>query len=185
MVQVILAIIFLVMAALAPRVIPSSKVGGMKSLIPVVFGVIALFFIFSTSFVIVDADKVGHLKRIYFGKTMAPGQIIAFEGQKGPLARLLPPGFHFKLFLNVLYDVEELPILEIPEGKYGYVVAKDGLPLGDNEYMAKAWPKEKFKDMLNAEFFLKNGGQKGPQLTVLRPGRYRINAYLFSRTLNK
>ena len=27
---------------------------------------------------------------------------------------------------------------------------------------------------------LKNGGQKGPQLTVLPPGKYRINRYLFS-----
>lgn len=33
--------------------------------------------------------------------------------------------------------------------------------------------------MLNAEYFLTNGGQKGPQLTVLKPGKYRLNRYLF------
>ena len=33
--------------------------------------------------------------------------------------------------------------------------------------------------MINAEYFLKNGGQRGPQLTVLPPGQYRLNRYLF------
>jgi hypothetical protein len=33
--------------------------------------------------------------------------------------------------------------------------------------------------MLDAEYFLMNDGQKGPQLTVIRPGTYRINRYLF------
>ena len=45
--------------------------------------VVALFLIGSTSFVIVDQDKIGHLKRIYFSDDMAPGQIIAFDGQTG------------------------------------------------------------------------------------------------------
>ena len=35
--------------------------------------------------------------------------------------------------------------------------------------------------MLNAKHFLTEGkGQKGPQLSVLRPGKYRINRYLFT-----
>jgi regulator of protease activity HflC (stomatin/prohibitin superfamily) len=116
---------------------------------------------------------------------MPPGQIIAFEGEKGPQARILPPGFHFSLFLNVLYEVEESPVVNIPEGHYGYVVAKDGAPLGRDQYMAEAWSKEKFRRMLSAEFFLKNGGQKGPQLTVLPPGTYRLNLYLFGIKLDK
>src|SRR5262249_33593852 len=31
----------------------------------------------------------------------------------------------------------------------------------------------------DAETFLKNGGQRGPQLTVLTPGRWRVNRYLW------
>jgi hypothetical protein len=34
--------------------------------------------------------------------------------------------------------------------------------------------------MLDAEVFLKNGGQRGPQLTVLLPGKYPINDYLWT-----
>ena len=33
--------------------------------------------------------------------------------------------------------------------------------------------------MLDAETFLQNGGQRGPQLTVLTPGTYRLNTYLW------
>jgi len=35
------------------------------------------------------------------------------------------------------------------------------------------------KRMINTEFFLKNGGRKGPQFNVLKPGKYPINPYLF------
>jgi regulator of protease activity HflC (stomatin/prohibitin superfamily) len=182
---IILAIIFIVLGLSLPRFISKEKFGWLRGSIPSLFGLIAIFFIFATSFVIIDADKVGHLKRIYLGKKMPPGQIIAFEGEKGPQARILPPGFHFSLLLNVLNEVEERPVVNIPEGHYGYVVARDGAPLGKGQYMAEAWSTEQKKKMLNAEFFLKNGGQKGPQLTVLPPGTYRLNLYLFGVKLDK
>jgi regulator of protease activity HflC (stomatin/prohibitin superfamily) len=182
---IILAVVFIVLGLSLPRFISKERFGWLRSSIPSVFGLIAIFFIFATSFVIIDADKVGHLKRIYLGKKMPPGQIIAFEGEKGPQARILPPGFHFSLLLNVLHEVEERPVVNVPEGHYGYVVARDGLPLGKGEYMADAWSKERFGKMLSAEFFLKNGGQKGPQLTVLPPGTYRLNLYLFGVKLDK
>ena len=182
---IILAIVFIVLGISLPRFISKERLGWLRASIPSVCGLIAIFFIFATSFVIIDADKVGHLKRIYLGKKMPPGQIIAFEGEKGPQARILPPGFHFSLLLNVLYEVEERPVVYVPEGHYGYVVANDGMPLGKRQYMAEAWTKEQFGRMLNAEFFLKNGGQKGPQLTVLPPGTYRLNLYLFGVKLDK
>ena len=182
---IILAIVFIVLGLSLPRFISKEKLGWLRRSIPSLFGLIAIFFIFATSFVIIDADKVGHLKRIYLGKKMPPGQIIAFEGEKGPQARILPPGFHFSLLLNVLNEVEERPVVNIPEGHYGYMVAKDGAPLGKGQYMAEAWSTEQKKKMLNAEFFLKNGGQKGPQLTVLPPGTYRLNLYLFGVKLDK
>ncbi|MDY6878965.1 MAG: SPFH domain-containing protein [Desulfatiglans sp.] len=147
--------------------------------------VIAAFLVLSTSFVIIDADMTGHLKRIYLGKSMKQGQIVAFEGEKGPLAKILPPGFHFGLLLNVLHEVEEKRVLNIPSGKYGYVTAKDGLPLLPGQYLARKWSEENFKKMLDAEYFLKNGGQKGSQLTVLTPGKYRLNHYLFDVELHE
>jgi hypothetical protein len=110
---------------------------------------------------------------------MPPGQVIAYNGENGPQARLLPPGFNFELLLNVFYEVEELPLVDVPEGNYALITTKDGEPLRDGQFLADGWPEEDFSKMLNAEYFLKNGGQKGTQLSVLRPGRYRLNFYMY------
>ena len=70
-------------------------------------------------------------------------------------------------------------MIEITEGNYGLMTARDGVPLKEGQYLAAGWPEDKFSDMQNAVFFLKNGGQKGAQLSVLKPGKYRLNRYLF------
>ena len=198
MIRLFFAITFILLVIFLPKMIPGTRKGWTvdpegkkirsevpfpfrKYLLPIQIGVglFAVFLVFSTSYVIIDANSIGHLNRIYLGKSMAPGQIIAYPGEKGPQAEILPPGFHFRLLLNVLFDVEELKVVEIKEGTYGYLVAKDGAPLRKGQYLADEWPKGTFNDMLNAESFLKNNGQKGPQLSVLKPGKYRLNRYLF------
>ncbi|GAB4345297.1 MAG: SPFH domain-containing protein [Desulfobulbaceae bacterium] len=142
---------------------------------------LGLFGLLSRSFVTVDATEVGLLKRIYLAPDLPPGKIIAAHGEKGPQADILGPGFHFQPLIRILYDIDFAPVVEIPEGQYGLLVAKDGLPLKDDQFLADPWPESKFTDMLQAPYFLTEGkGQKGPQLDVLRPGRYRLNHYLFS-----
>ncbi|HAL46047.1 MAG: hypothetical protein A2Y12_20385 [Planctomycetes bacterium GWF2_42_9] len=141
---------------------------------------VGLFLFASTSFVIVGADEVGHLKKIYLGGAMKQGQVIAFDGENGPQARILSPGFHFSPFIRVVYSIEFMPVIDIAPGFCGKVVASDGMPLRSGQVFADEWPEDKFNDMLNAEYFLKNGGQKGAQLSVLKPGKYRINQYLFN-----
>lgn len=81
--------------------------------------VIFLIAFLSTSYVVIDADNVGHLKRVYFGRSMPPGRIIAFSGENGPQAEVLAPGLNIRPFLNVLYDVQEGPVLEVPAQSYG------------------------------------------------------------------
>lgn len=150
------------------------------------FTLAGLFGVISTSFVIIEPDSVGHLHKIYGGKKMESGQIVAIDGQKGPQARILPPGFHFEFFIKVLYNVEELPVLNIPRNNHGVVVTTDGKPLRDSQFLADEWPDADFTRMQDAEFFLKQGGgQKGPQLSVLKPGRYRLNNYLYQVRLEK
>jgi hypothetical protein len=141
---------------------------------------------FSRSFVIIDADEIGHLKKIYLGSDLPPGQIIATDGEKGPQAEILGPGFHFKFLVNVLYDLDSYDVIEIPDGSYGELMALDGRPLRPGQFIADEWPKEKFKEMMDAKYFLTEGhGQKGPQLTVLPPGKYRINRYLFDVNVHR
>jgi hypothetical protein len=134
----------------------------------------------SSSFVVVDANSVGHLKRIYAFEDMQPGQIIAMDGQKGPQARILGPGFHLIPLVRVLYDFEEYPVVNVPEGFYGQITTLDGARMPDGMFIAPLIPDDRVADMLKAEIFLEEGGIKGPQETVLKPGSYRINRYLFN-----
>jgi hypothetical protein len=173
----LLIILFALGAIFAPRFVPA-RFGWLQTSARVVLSLAAIFMALATSFVIVDQDKVGHLKLIYGASELPPGHIIAMNGEAGPQAEILGPGFNFKPLLNILYDVEQLPITEIPEGHYGYIVARDGAPLRADQFLADAWHDE--QQMLDAAYFLTDGkGQKGPQLTVLKPGRYRLNQYLF------
>lgn len=110
MVWVIFALIFIMLAIFVPHLLPKGKTtiktdkdgqpreemiefAFRKHLVIVqgILGVLALFLLFSTSFVIIDAKRIGHLKRIYLGKSMAPGQIIAFKGKRGPRPKFYRP----------------------------------------------------------------------------------------------
>lgn len=147
--------------------------------------IIAFVCFLATSCVIINPDKVGHLKRVYFGRQMPAGRIIAAPNEKGPQARILAPGFQLLPFIRVTHTIEELPLVHVNQGEYGFLVAKDGRPMPEGQFIAPAW--EKLGDMINAMKFMGYDGKKiveprgikGPQLTVLPPGDYRINRYLF------
>jgi hypothetical protein len=46
-------------------------------------------------------------------------------------------------------------------------------------FIAPVIPDDKLATMLDAQAFLEQGGYRGPQETVLKPGSYRLNRYLF------
>jgi hypothetical protein len=160
---------------------PQAIIGALFSgPIPGILMILAgLAFLASTSFVLIGADKVGHLKKTYLASDLEPGRIIALPGQKGPQARLLGPGFHFEPLLNVLYEVEPLDLVEVPEGFYGQITAKDGAPMPEGMFIAPVIADDKLATMLDAQNYIEQGGFRGPQETVLKPGSYRINKYLF------
>jgi hypothetical protein len=147
-----------------------------------------VYSVFATSYVFVDADEVGHLKKIYGFAELKGGSIIAVNGEKGFQARILRPGFHFEPLITVINDVEIKPMVEVPAGFYGRIVTADGRPLSDDAIMANPWKEEEFTQMLDASYFMsapkgdKDGlvrGQKGLQLSILKPGKYPLNLYLF------
>ena len=108
----------------------------------------------STSFVYIDEDKTGHINKIY-GPNLPQGAYIAIRGEKGPQAYLLPPGFQFSPLLNLLNQVREEPIVQVPEGQYAYLVAKDGNRLLDGQSFAEAFDPETAEQMItNSAFFL-------------------------------
>src|SRR6516164_6402547 len=182
---VVVAILYFILAAVAPAILglfvnrarPDFR--ALTLSLRIVFVVIALICLAATSYVHVDSDEIAVLNKIY-GTTSLPGEhIVATNGEKGPQAEILTPGWHPWFLVNVIYQVENKKVVSIPSGKYGFLNAKDGVPLRPEQYLADAFPADHKLDMLDAEYFLTHGGQRGPQTTILTPGTYRLNTYLW------
>ena len=91
---------------------------------------------------------------------------IAFKGEAGYQAELLMPGFRFKFWL--MYQVTKHPWVQVPADGIGIVIAQIGgaLPPGAKT----AVYKHSFGQFSHPATFIKDGGQKGVQRTVLPPG---------------
>jgi uncharacterized membrane protein YqiK len=74
------------------------------------------------------------------------------------------------------YVVHSKSLVTIPQGKIGYIFARDGRQLEPAQVLASNATVQDFQDV---EGFLKNGGQRGPQRRILREGTYAINLVQF------
>ncbi len=128
----------------------------------------------------VPEDRLGVVIKNALGPKLPPGKIISTEGEMGPQARILPPGWHMGLWPGI-YDIELHPVTVIKAGEVGLLKTSDGLPLPPAQIYAPEWEQSQFQQMLDAEHFLTAGkGHKGPQASVLTPGAYRLNPKLFT-----
>jgi len=131
---------------------------------------IIVYSILSTSYVNVGDGKFAQMFRTIGGGPLEGGKIVAINGENGPQGQILRPGFHAKFLLNIFYAVDaSKKETEIPPGKIGVLTAKDGAPLRAGQAFADPFPGNMGLTMLDADTFLRNGGQRGPQLTILPP----------------
>ena len=156
-----------------PKLPAPMRVGAIFAALAVVF-----LAVFVSSFRYVGENEVGIvIKNV--GISLPSGQIIATQGEKGPQATVLSPGWHPWLW-PVVFDVQVEKIIEVDQDSVGVLTARDGKPLPNGSVYAPEWADDEFQHMQNAEYFLTaGGGYKGPQTTVLRPGKYRLNTRLF------
>ncbi len=135
--------------------------------------------------VIVSKDEIGILNKkwVLFGKnrTLPDGAIIALNGEAGLQADTLAPGIHFGLWAWQ-YAVYRVPFTTIDRGHVGIVEARDGHPLSGGRVLAKTVECNSFQD---ARAFLSHGGERGPQISIIPPGTYRINTSLFQVTTDE
>jgi len=101
-------------------------------------------------------------------------------GQKGPQSEILLPGT-YRINLD-LFHIEIRDAAIIPANKIGLVTALDGEPLPETEYVAK--PVTGHNNFQDISTFLGNGGQRGPQFEVLKPGTYYVNPLMFQIELD-
>ena len=132
------------------------------------------------------------------GEAMRPGRLLArstsghtaFQdaeafltngGERGPQIDLMLPG-RYRLNLD-FFNVEVRPATVVQANQIGLVTAKDGAPLLVGELVAINVSGH--NDFQDASAFLVNGGQRGPQFDLLKPGTYYINPLMFDVKLDQ
>ncbi|MCG6537907.1 MAG: hypothetical protein L7F78_25120, partial [Syntrophales bacterium LBB04] len=145
----------------------------------VIIGIIAfiLLILVLRGFRLIGPNEVGILTKNMQGKRMPEGQIIAREGEIGTQARTLMPGLYWKI--PIIWSFTKTPVVMIDPDSIGLVESIDGEPLPKGRVLGDEVECNQFQD---AKMFLDNHGKKGPQVGILRPGTYRINAKLFKIT---
>jgi uncharacterized membrane protein YqiK len=126
--------------------------------------------------VIIGERQVGIVVKKFSKRSLQPGHLIALNGEAGYQADTLAPGWHFFYWIWQ-YSVEKAPVIEIPQGEIGLLVAADGRPIPSERILGQVVECDNFQD---ARKFLTNGGEKGRQLGILTAGTYRINTALFA-----
>ena len=121
----------------------------------------------------ISNTRVGIVEKVWSARGSLPGGLIALDGEAGFQPEVLRGGLHFMVPLQ--YRVHIVPLVTIPQGRIGYVFARDGAPLPPTQTLAHA-PSNDFQD---TAAFLRAGGQRGPQRTILREGTYAINLAQF------
>src|SRR2546422_143712 len=124
---------------------------------------------------LIRAGEVGVLVKRLGGRKMPPGQVIARHGEIGTQAATLVPGLYWRM--PVVWSMRRSHVLQVAENEIATVEAIDGRPLLNGRLLGDEVECNQFQD---GEAFLDNGGFKGPQVAIIRPGTYRINPFLFN-----
>jgi len=139
----------------------------------VVLGLVLLFILAKTLRYIPN-NRVGLVERLWSPKGSVKSGFIALGGEAGYQPQVLRGGWH--VFMPFIYRIHKAPLVTIPQGKIGYVFARDGRDLPATQALAA---NDKAKDFTDVVGFLQAGGQKGPQRQILREGTYAINLVQF------
>ena len=148
-------------------------------IVVVILIVVAAILLYSGLYLIQD-NQVGIKRKKMLGKAMPQGHIIALDGEVGIQADTLMPGLYWKM--PFIWTVDRVKVVFIEPDSIGVVNAIDGRPMQKGRVLGDEVESNNFQD---AKMFLQNGGIKGPQVAILRPGVYRINTSAFNVTVSK
>jgi uncharacterized membrane protein YqiK len=139
-----------------------------------VFGV-ALVLVFVSGFIrYIPNHRVGVIEKLVSGRGSVKSGFIALHGEADFQPNVLRGGWH--LLTPFQYRIHSVPLVTIPQGKIGYVFARDGQQLQPTQALASNVTANDFQDVA---LFLANGGQRGPQRQILREGTYAFNLAQF------
>ena len=172
---------------LIPRSLPLGALSFSLAWLPV-WILVAGAVLFWLCFRWIPNDQIGVVEKWWsLAGSVTEGRIIAPAAEAGYQADILRGGLHFGWW-RWQYAIHTAPLVSIPEGKIGYVFARDGEPLPPSQTLARVIDCNNFQD---ARGFLglesptdattgRIAGQKGRQRAILREGVYAINPALFT-----
>ena len=138
----------------------------------VILGLVLLVFL--SGIRVIPNTRIGIVEKRFSPKGSVRTGFIALNGEAGFQPSVLRGGIHY--LTPFQYVVHTAPLVTIPQGKIGYIFARDGKLLDPTQTLASNVDTSDFQDV---EGFLKNGGQRGPQRRILREGTYAINLVQF------
>ncbi len=119
-------------------------------------------------------NRIGIVEKRWSGKGSVTSGLMARSGEAGYQPNVLRGGLHY--LVPIQYRVHIAPLVTIPQGKIGYVFARDGHQLDPTQTLASNVAVSDFEDVAG---FLRDGGQRGPQRRILREGTYAVNLVQF------
>jgi uncharacterized membrane protein YqiK len=138
----------------------------------VLLGILALILL--SGIRVIPNTRIGIVEKRFSPKGSVKSGFIALNGEAGFQPNVLRGGVHY--LTPIQYIVHTAPLVTIPQGKIGYIFARDGKLLDPTQTLASNVEVSDFQDV---EGFLRNGGQRGPQRRILREGTYAINLVQF------
>jgi len=126
-------------------------------------------------------NRVGIVEKLWSRSgSVAQGRLIAIGDEAGFQTEILRGGFHIGLW-RWQYRLHQMPLVTVPQGKIGYLYARDGEPLAPSQTLGRVANCNNFQDARGFLFPPENGvrGQRGRQRAILREGMYAINLALF------
>jgi uncharacterized membrane protein YqiK len=149
--------------------------GAFFTLIGYTIGGILALWVFFLWLRFIPNNRVGIVEKRWSTKGSVKSGFIALSGEAGFQPDLLRGGIHF--LVPFQYAVHIAPLVTIPQGKIGYIFARDGQQLSPMQTLASNAAVKDFQDVMA---FLTKGGQRGPQRMILREGTYAINLAQFA-----
>jgi uncharacterized membrane protein YqiK len=145
---------------------------------------LAVFLIEGMGLRFIPNNSVGIVEKLWAAKgSVTEGRLIALNGEAGYQVDVLRGGFHFG-YWRWQYRIHRLPLVTVPQGKVGYVYARDGEPLQPSQTLGRVVHCNNFQDSrmflgVSSEGHDAVTGQRGRQRIILREGVYAINLALF------
>jgi len=135
-------------------------------------GIVLLFLLAGIRFI--PNTRIGIVEKRFGLRGSVKSGFIALNGEAGFQPKVLRGGLHYLWAIQCV--VRMAPLVTIPQGKIGYIFARDGKLLDATQTLASNAGISDFQDV---DVFMKNGGQRGPQRQILREGTYAINLMQF------